>query len=450
MKLCSQHLCEEQGLKGPRQRMRTVSGVLQTRAPCCQSPSHWFLDSLLLRCSGVRSCSPLGKYAEVTICFRYLCPESLPGPEKGKPSLAACSHTARLHWLWGASLPLRACRSRGASGCRLLKSHGGPTLLPQSPPTGTCGSGWRFALSACLRPTSHPPRLLTSAVFTVTHRSWLLHTESWAAPRRAHAPLHRNHGISPARCLWQLQCHRKVRTGETRRECKGGSAGPAYAAGGPLPGGQDSSCLHKQDPDTSGSVSAAGYSQRVFPWILLGARLPEDSPTPAFLPGGFPRSLLGQTWGQEALHLKEGLSDTSPDEGLLEDLAVEDKAVEQLAEGLLSHYLPDLQRSKQALQELTQNQVVLLDTLEQEISKFKECHSMLDINALFTEAKHYHAKLVNIRKEMLMLHEKTSKLKKRALKLQQKRQKEELEREQQREKEFEREKQLTAKPAKRT
>uniref|UniRef100_A0A8C4MF09 Biogenesis of lysosome-related organelles complex 1 subunit 6 n=1 Tax=Equus asinus asinus TaxID=83772 RepID=A0A8C4MF09_EQUAS len=97
-----------------------------------------------------------------------------------------------------------------------------------------------------------------------------------------------------------------------------------------------------------------------------------------------------------------------------------------------------------------QNQVVLLDTLEQEISKFKECHSMLDINALFTEAKHYHAKLVNIRKEMLMLHEKTSKLKKRALKLQQKRQKEELEREQQREKEFEREKQLTAKPAKRT
>ncbi|XP_019612220.2 biogenesis of lysosome-related organelles complex 1 subunit 6 isoform X1 [Rhinolophus sinicus] len=183
--------------------------------------------------------------------------------------------------------------------------------------------------------------------------------------------------------------------------------------------------------------------------------------------------LAGPPFGRGPGEPTQGLSDTSPDEGLLEDLTVEDKAVEQLAEGLLSHYLPDLQRSKQALQELTalerkkkevlgsrsvrvaravqlQNQVVLLDTLEQEISKFKECHSMLDINALFTEAKHYHAKLVNIRKEMLMLHEKTSKLKKRALKLQQKRQKEELEREQQREKEFEREKQLTAKPAKRT
>ncbi|XP_035888912.1 biogenesis of lysosome-related organelles complex 1 subunit 6 isoform X4 [Phyllostomus discolor] len=166
---------------------------------------------------------------------------------------------------------------------------------------------------------------------------------------------------------------------------------------------------------------------------------------------GGERSLRDKCVFWVRLEAIDGLSDTSPDEGLIEDLTAEDKAVEQLAEGLLSHYLPDLQRSKQALQELTQNQVVLLDTLEQEISKFKECHSMLDINALFTEAKHYHTKLVNIRKEMLMLHEKTSKLKvKRALKLQQKRQKEELEREQQREKEFEREKQLTAKPAKRT
>ncbi|KAM9637899.1 biogenesis of lysosome-related organelles complex 1 subunit 6 isoform 1-T1 [Morphnus guianensis] len=152
-----------------------------------------------------------------------------------------------------------------------------------------------------------------------------------------------------------------------------------------------------------------------------------------------------------SLAKKTGPSDASPDEGVVEDLPlIDEKAVEQLTEGLISHYLPDLQRSKSALQELTQNQVVLLETLEQEISKFKECNSVLDINALFSEAKHYHNKLVNIRNEMMMLHEKTSKLKKRALKLQQKRQKEELEREQQREKELEREKQLTAKPARRT
>lgn len=41
----------------------------------------------------------------------------------------------------------------------------------------------------------------------------------------------------------------------------------------------------------------------------------------------------------------------------------------------------------------------------------------LTVNALtvmvfkFSEAKHYHNKLVNIRNEMMMLHEKTSKLK---------------------------------------
>ncbi|XP_028678898.1 biogenesis of lysosome-related organelles complex 1 subunit 6 isoform X1 [Erpetoichthys calabaricus] len=134
-----------------------------------------------------------------------------------------------------------------------------------------------------------------------------------------------------------------------------------------------------------------------------------------------------------------------------EDAVLVDKdVIEKLTEGLVSHYLPDLQHSKLALQELTKNQSVLLDTLDQEIAKFRECNSLLDINALFVEAKLYHNKLVNIRKEMLMLHEKTTKLKKRALKLQQQKHKEILEQEQQRERELERERQLIAKPAKKT
>ncbi|XP_046898054.1 biogenesis of lysosome-related organelles complex 1 subunit 6 [Hypomesus transpacificus] len=132
-----------------------------------------------------------------------------------------------------------------------------------------------------------------------------------------------------------------------------------------------------------------------------------------------------------------------------EAVLVDRQAIENLTEGLLSHYLPDLQNSKQTLQELTQNQVILLETLDQEVTKFRECNGLLDLNSLFTEAKIYHGKLINIRKEMIMLHEKTTKLKKRALKLQQQRQKEALEKEQQREKELERERQLIAKPAKR-
>lgn len=133
-----------------------------------------------------------------------------------------------------------------------------------------------------------------------------------------------------------------------------------------------------------------------------------------------------------------------------EKVCVDRKSVDKLAEGLLSHYLPDLQNSKRVLQELTQNQIILLDTLDQEVTKFRECNVLLDLNSLFTEAKVYHNKLVTIRKEMILLHEKTTKLKKRALKLQQQKQKEALEKEQQREKELERERQLTAKPAKRT
>ncbi|KAL3993252.1 glutamate receptor ionotropic, NMDA 2B [Sarotherodon galilaeus] len=149
-----------------------------------------------------------------------------------------------------------------------------------------------------------------------------------------------------------------------------------------------------------------------------------------------------QSVQQESLHL----DGSAP----VENVYVDKKAVDKLTEGFLTHYLPDLQNSKRALQELTQNQLVLLDTLDQEVTKFRECNALLDLNSLFTEAKMYHNKLVNIRKEMIMLHEKTTKLKKRALKLQQQKQKEALEKEQQREKELERERQLIAKPAKRT
>lgn len=48
---------------------------------------------------------PLGKDAKVIVCFLYLFPESLPGLEKGKPRLAACSHMAWQHWPWDPHSP---------------------------------------------------------------------------------------------------------------------------------------------------------------------------------------------------------------------------------------------------------------------------------------------------------------------------------------------------------
>lgn len=43
------------------------------------------------------------------------------------------------------------------------------------------------------------------------------------------------------------------------------------------------------------------------------------------------------------------LESSAPEENVI----VDKKAVDKLTEGLLSHYLPDLQNSKRALQELT-------------------------------------------------------------------------------------------------
>uniref|UniRef100_H3CVX7 Biogenesis of lysosome-related organelles complex 1 subunit 6 n=1 Tax=Tetraodon nigroviridis TaxID=99883 RepID=H3CVX7_TETNG len=89
------------------------------------------------------------------------------------------------------------------------------------------------------------------------------------------------------------------------------------------------------------------------------------------------------------------------DAAAAEEVFVDKETVAKLSEGLLAHYLPDLQKSQGTLHELTQNQLILLDTLDQEVTKFREFNALLDLNSLFTEAKVYHNKLVNIRKEMI-------------------------------------------------
>ncbi|XP_032337167.1 uncharacterized protein LOC106731167 [Camelus ferus] len=83
----------------------------------------------------------------------------------------------------------------------------------------------------------------------MAHGYWLRHTESWLASRRTHATSDGNHGISPLRCLWQLQCHRKVTAGETSRECEGGSTSPVHTVWVPSQGDRKAQGLHSQDPD---------------------------------------------------------------------------------------------------------------------------------------------------------------------------------------------------------
>ncbi|XP_002741133.1 biogenesis of lysosome-related organelles complex 1 subunit 6-like [Saccoglossus kowalevskii] len=124
------------------------------------------------------------------------------------------------------------------------------------------------------------------------------------------------------------------------------------------------------------------------------------------------------------------------------------QAKDKLTQGVVQAFLPQMQSTRQLLSELTRNQGTLLETLQQENAKFNECDSMKELVDLFAAAKRYHLKLVAVKKEMVNLHEKSTKLRRRALKLQNEKMKENLKKEQQKERELEHERQLTARPAK--
>ncbi|XP_030853077.1 biogenesis of lysosome-related organelles complex 1 subunit 6-like [Strongylocentrotus purpuratus] len=128
-----------------------------------------------------------------------------------------------------------------------------------------------------------------------------------------------------------------------------------------------------------------------------------------------------------------------------EILPIPDTCIDHLTQGLLDAILPHFQKHDESLTELTRNQVLLIETLQQENTKFAENKIVEDLTKMMLEAKVYQGKLTAIKKEMTSLHEKSSKLKKKALKLQQQKMKENLEKEQQREREIEEDRKLTAK-----
>ena len=123
-------------------------------------------------------------------------------------------------------------------------------------------------------PTSHPPRGLTSAAFTSTHSSWLAHTESWLASWRAHAPSHGSHGVSPVRCLWQLQDHRKFTAGETQNVREEAPA-VATLSGAPPKGTGKLRVSTDRTLTPPGSASAAGGSHVTY---LTPALPPSPAP----------------------------------------------------------------------------------------------------------------------------------------------------------------------------
>ncbi|BFZ13590.1 hypothetical protein BsWGS_16627 [Bradybaena similaris] len=129
------------------------------------------------------------------------------------------------------------------------------------------------------------------------------------------------------------------------------------------------------------------------------------------------------------------------------DVSVNPSSVMLLTNGFISHFLPPLLKAQSSINQIRSSQSVLLETVQQESSKFIDCQAFTDLKDTMTKAKQYHNKLLKLRREMTDLHEKSKRLKKRALKLQQQRQKEELTRAHNLEKELEKERMLTARVA---
>ncbi|XP_017884645.1 biogenesis of lysosome-related organelles complex 1 subunit 6-like [Ceratina calcarata] len=122
------------------------------------------------------------------------------------------------------------------------------------------------------------------------------------------------------------------------------------------------------------------------------------------------------------------------------------EAANKLAEGLLSQYQVQLVHVQKKLDEVRNKQETLLDQMQFENKKLQDTFNDENLNEMFQTIKVSQGKLVLMKKEMASIHDRTLKLKKRALRLQQVKQKEALTKEQQREQEIRREQELIGKP----
>lgn len=122
------------------------------------------------------------------------------------------------------------------------------------------------------------------------------------------------------------------------------------------------------------------------------------------------------------------------------------EAVKKLTEGFLNQYQVQWEQTEKKLDEVKNKQETLLNQMQIENKKFQDVFDDIKLNDMFQTIKISQNKLILMKKEMASIHERTFKLKKRALRLQQIIQKEALNREQQREQEIRREQELIGKP----
>uniref|UniRef100_A0A0K8S919 Biogenesis of lysosome-related organelles complex 1 subunit 6 n=1 Tax=Lygus hesperus TaxID=30085 RepID=A0A0K8S919_LYGHE len=118
---------------------------------------------------------------------------------------------------------------------------------------------------------------------------------------------------------------------------------------------------------------------------------------------------------------------------------------QKCGEGLAEMYEPGLKQLRKQLQELTAKQTTVLGDVKKENLKFSSINTN-ELNSMFMMIKDYHMRVHYIKKEMMDLAERSSRLKKKALKLQHYKQREALEMAHFREAQLKREQDLIAKP----
>jgi len=105
-------------------------------------------------------------------------------------------------------------------------------------------------------------------------------------------------------------------------------------------------------------------------------------------------------------------------ENTYEDGRSSPSSIEKFCTGFFELYVDNLKSITTPLDELNRNQEVLIETVQQENSRYADAKQSLNLEEMFTRIAQYQAKLAAIKKEMVSLHDKAVKLKKKALKLQ--------------------------------
>ena len=121
--------------------------------------------------------------------------------------------------------------------------------------------------------------------------------------------------------------------------------------------------------------------------------------------------------------------------------------VSQCSEAVVDHYGVTFACLGSSLEKLNSKQEVLAVRVHQEGEKLREERARHKVEQMVSITNIYRAKLVKIREDMQALTERSGRLRLRAARLQDEKQRESMERENRREKDRLREKELIAKPA---